>query len=232
MSEIDYIYHSDLEDIVNSLKTVYENHSLAFPSEVDSSKDEIYATSEEIIAIYNAFQQVYENEKFSAAEKWTVDGEELQKGGQLKKASINNALVSLASLETINPCTRTEHLNVVTYTQTTHTATTTYSDVTYSSETWNCSRTSNTAGTSYSQTSCGKSCVQNSMRNQSYSGNNQCTCHVVYSSDCSQTSNTAATTYSESTHKAGTSYGYSSYTAGTTYTKTDYTAGTNYTEEI
>lgn len=231
MSQEDYIYRSDLDDIITSLKTIYENHSLVFPQEVDDSKDNIYITSKEIIAVYNAFQQAYENEKLSVAEKWVINNEELQRGGILKSITINNALVSLTSLEAINPCSRVEHTNVTTYTQTSHTATTTYSQTAYTNSTTN-SRSSNTAGTTYSKTNCGRNCKQNSMRNASYSGNNQCSCHTVYSSDCSETSNTAKTTYSRSSYTAGTNYSNTSHTAGASYTQTNHTAGVSYTEEV
>lgn len=151
--------------------------------------------------------------------------------------------------------TRTINTNEPTYTQTIHTVTTT-NTITTNTATPTYSNTSNTAGTTYSEsyyssygsgnsrTTNGKSsnCTQNTMRNASRTGNNQCSCYTVYGSDNSNTSYSSygsgygetsyknAVTDSRTVYTAGTSYTQTSNTAGTDYTRTTYTAGTNYTE--
>lgn len=230
MSQGDYTYYSDIGDIVESLKEIYQKHSMDFPTAVDQAKNQIYPMSSEIMAIYNAFQQAYQNSKLSSATKWTIQNGELSEGSLLKAITLDNALTSLVSLESINPCNRTEHTAASTYTETTHTAAATYSQTSHTAGTTN-SYSPNTATTTYTQTSCGRNCVQNTMRNAGYSGNDQCGCYHVYNSDCSQSANTAGTSYSRSSYIDGTTYSRTSNTAGASYTRTTYTAGTTYTEE-
>lgn len=230
MSQGDYTYYSDIGDIVESLREVYQKHSMDFPTAVDQAKNQIYPMSSEIIAIYNAFQQAYQNSKLSSATKWTIQNGELSEGSLLKAISLDNALTSLVSLESINPCNRTEHTAAATYIETSHTATTTYSQTSYRAGTTD-SYSWNTAKTTYSETSCGQNCVQNTMRNSGYSGNGQCGCYHVYNSDCSQSTNTAGTSYSDTTYTDATTYSNTPNTAGASYTRTTHTAGTTYTEE-
>ena len=232
MSQGDYTYYSDIGDIVESLREVYQKHSMDFPTAVDQAKNQIYLMSSEIMAIYNAFQQAYQNSKLSSATKWTIQNGELSEGSLLKAATLDNALTSLVSLESINPCNRTEHTAASTYTETSHTATTTYSQTSHRAGTTD-SYSWNTAKTTYSETtnSYSPDCVRNTMRNTSYSGNDQCGCYRVYNSDCSQTANTAGTTYSDTTYTDGTTYSNTPKTAGANYTRTTHTAGTTYTEE-
>lgn len=227
----DLIYYTDLTSLITRLQAVYTTHALTFPSAVANSANSTRPTSAEITAIFNAFDSAYSEEHLATATKWTITTGELSQGAKMLGSTLVNMNTSLVSMESKTHYSKVTNTAGTTYSQTTNSATTTYTQTTYSSYGTTYSQTTNTATTTYSQTSNGRSCTQNTMRNASYSGNSQCTCHTVYSSDNSRTSNTAGSSYSRSTYTNGTGYSRTIYSSnGITYSQTQYTAGITYTE--
>lgn len=234
MSQGDYTYYSDIGDIVESLREVYQKHSMDFPTAVDQAKNQIYPMSSEIMAIYNAFQQAYQNSKLSSATKWTIQNGELSEGALLKAVTLDNALTSLASLESFESCSRVQNTNTQTCTQTAYTNQTTYAQVTYSTAGTTYSETFHTAETTYTQFDCyytGNPCTVNEMRNSSHGGDFR-NDNKIYLSDCAETAHLYGVTCDEAYYGDGATYSYSSNKAGVTYTRTMYTAGVDYTEEV
>lgn len=231
MAQGDYIYHTDITDLVTRLRSVYSTHDLTFPTAVDDATNNEYPTSGEITAIFNAFTSAYSEEHLASCVKWTIVTGELDVGSPILSSTLVNMTTSLVDMEAQTHYTRTVNTDQTTYTQSTNTAGTDYSRTVYYSYETTYSYSAYYSYTStYSNSSNGKSCTQNTMRNASYSGNNQCNCHTVYSSDCAQTTNTAGTGYSNTRDTDGTGYVQSSNTAVATYSQTTYTAGTTYTE--
>ena len=201
-----YIQYADFSDLIDRLEAVYSTHDLSWDWDASVAPSSISPLSQDIKRLYNLFVNAYTEEHLASCIKWTIESGELEVGATMKASTINNAAASLIDMELQTHYSKVVNTAGTTHTQTENTASTTYT------------RTTNTASTTYTNTAYTKSCTQNTMRNSSRSGNGQCTCHTVYSSDNSKTTNTA-----------GTSYSRSSYTAGTTNTQTSHTAGTTYT---
>ena len=224
----DYIYYSDFSDLLSRLESVYLTHDLQWDWDFSDSNAGIYPLSSEIKNLHSMFMSAYTEEHLASCVQWTVDIGELEVGSQMRASTMNNAITSLVDMEAQTHYSRIVNTADTTYSQTINTAGTINSRTTHSDGT-SYSRSTNSAGTTYSNSSNGHNCKQNTMRNTSYSGNNQCSCHVVYSSDNSRTSNSASTTYSRSTYSDKTTYSNVAHTNESTNTQTANTAGTTYT---
>lgn len=199
-----YIQYSDFLDLMDRLEAIYTTHDLSWDSSFAPSTTK--PLSQDIKQLYNLFVNAYSEEHLASCIRWTIEDGELEPGSIIKASTINNAEASIVDMEFQTHYSKVVNTAGTTYTETSNTATTTYS------------RTENTASTTYTQSTYKDKCVQNTMRNSSHSGNGQCYCHTVYSSDNSKTTNTAGTSYSRSSYTDGTTYNRTAHTAETTYT--------------
>lgn len=225
----DLIEYTSLSDLVSRLEAVYTTQDLTRNWESTEPLAGEYPLSAEIKQLYNMFVSAYPEEHLASCVKWTIENGELAPDALMKASTINNAAASLLDMESQTHYSRIVNTAGVTYTQTVYTAGSTNSRTTHSDGT-TYSRSTDSASTTYTNSSNGHNCKQNSMRNSSHSGNNQCSCHTVYSSDNSRTSNSAGTSYSRSTYSSDdTTYSNVSHTNAVTNTQSSNTAGTTYT---